>query len=77
MISQTALHAKEQDLWVIDSGCSKHMIGDKKKFIQLEMRKGGSMSLGDNTTIKIHGKGILSLDGKKKTKDVLYGRPKT
>lgn len=48
------------------------MTGDRKKLIQLEMRKGCSVSLGDNTTVKIHGKGILRLDGKKKTKDVLY-----
>lgn len=56
MISQMDLHANEQDLWIVDSGCSKHMTRDKKKFIKLEMKKGGSISLDDNTAIKIHGK---------------------
>lgn len=72
MIAQTALHAKKQILWVIDSGCSKHMTGEKRKFIELKKCKEGSVSIGDNTTIKICGKGILSLDGNKKKKDVLY-----
>lgn len=71
MISQNTLHAKKQNLCVIDSGYSKHMTGDRGKFIELKSYKEGSVSLRDNTTIKIFGKGIFSLDGKNKTKDVV------
>lgn len=72
MISQTVLHAKKQILWVIDSGFSKHMIGEKRKSIELKRCKEGSVSLGDNTTINICGKGILNLDGNNKKKDFIY-----
>lgn len=29
-------HIDSSDEWVIDSGCSHHMTGDKNKFISLE-----------------------------------------
>lgn len=36
LIVQTALHTERRNLWVVDSGCSNHMIGDKKKFIKID-----------------------------------------
>ena len=30
---------KKQNLWHIDSGCSKHMTGDPNKFISLKINK--------------------------------------
>lgn len=38
-----ALVAKveEKDEWVIDSGCSHHMTGDKSKFVSVEWYDGG------------------------------------
>ena len=34
--------------WYIDSGCSRHMTGNKKKFLSLESEEGGTVSFGDN-----------------------------
>ncbi|PKU80516.1 hypothetical protein MA16_Dca026731 [Dendrobium catenatum] len=46
-------------MWYLDSGCSRHMIGDMKKFILLETRTGGKVTLGDNSTRKVIGSGIV------------------
>ena len=34
--------------WYLDSGCSKHMTGDKSKFLSLETYNGGTVTFGDN-----------------------------
>ncbi|WP_374695493.1 hypothetical protein ACEW7V_00190 [Areca yellow leaf disease phytoplasma] len=34
--------------WYLDSGCSRHMMGDKDQFITLEMKEGGMVTFGDN-----------------------------
>jgi hypothetical protein len=62
--------------WYIDSGCSKHMIGDKSKFLSLSERKSGKVTFGNDAPGKIKGKGMVSLsNGKGKSQDVLlvYG----
>ncbi|KAI0498664.1 hypothetical protein KFK09_019554 [Dendrobium nobile] len=46
-------------MWYLDSGCSRHMTGDMKKFILLETKTGGKVTLGDNTTRKVIGSGIV------------------
>ena len=39
-----ALKAQDKgDLWYVDSGCSKHMTGDRDKFLNLEKQKGRSL----------------------------------
>ena len=55
----------EEDLWYVDSGCSKHMIGNKDKFESLKKRK-GKVTFGDNASGNILGKGTVSL-GKDKS----------
>jgi hypothetical protein len=56
--------------WYIDSGCSKHMMGDKGKF--LSESKSGSVTFGNNAPGKIKGKGMVSLsNGKGKAQDGL------
>jgi hypothetical protein len=58
--------------WYIDSGCSKHMIGDKGKFLSLIERKSGNVTFGNDAPGKIKGKGMVSLsNGKGKSQDVL------
>ena len=34
--------------WYLNSGCSKHMTGDKSKFLSLEAYDGGTMTFGNN-----------------------------
>jgi hypothetical protein len=58
--------------WHIDSGCSKHMMGDKSKFISLSESKLGNLTFGNDAPGKIKGKGMVSLsNGKGKSQDVL------
>lgn len=71
LIVQTTLHVERKILWVENSGCSNLKVGDKKKVFQLEDWN-CSMTFGDNSSIKIKGKGTLSIDGKLKAHDVYY-----
>lgn len=45
--------------WIIDSGCSRHMTGDKSKFLSLIASDGGLVTLGDSNTVRIIGKGTI------------------
>ena len=52
-----ALYAqKDEGKWYIDSGCTKHMTGNKEKFLTLKREKGGDVAFGDDGTTKILGK---------------------
>ena len=44
----------------IDSGCSKHMMGDKGKFLSLSESKSGNITFGNDAPVKIKGKGMVS-----------------
>ena len=39
---------KGNNLCYLDSGCSKHMTGDKSKFLSLSAYYGGTVTFGDN-----------------------------
>ncbi|XP_059075139.1 uncharacterized protein LOC131063533 [Cryptomeria japonica] len=41
MIVQTAFLSSKKSLWVLDSGCSHHMTGDRNKFLHFENFDGG------------------------------------
>lgn len=69
---EPTIKVEDKDEWVIDSGCSNHMIGDKKKFLSLQEFEGGLVRFGDDKACMIRGKGIISLDGKHNTKNVYY-----
>jgi hypothetical protein len=59
----------KEDLWYVDSGCSKHMTRNKDNFLNLKKQK-GKVTFGDNASGNILGKGIVIL-GKDKARDVL------
>jgi hypothetical protein len=64
---------KQKNPWYIDSGCSKHMTGDKSKFLTLSENKSGNVTFGNDAPGKIKGKGMVSLsNGKGKAQDVLF-----
>lgn len=63
---------KEEYKWYIDSGCTKHMTGNKKKIITLKKEEGGDASFGDDGIAKILGKGTITLKGTTKAHNVLY-----
>jgi hypothetical protein len=45
--------------WYVDNGCSKHMTGDRDKFLTLRKERDGSMSFGNDDSAKIIGKGTV------------------
>ena len=44
-------HVRKNHTWIIDSGFSHHMIGEKKKFEHMEYYDGGSMRFGNMNLI--------------------------
>ena len=56
----------------VDSGCSKHMIGDRDKFLTLRKETDGSVSFGNDDSTKIIGKGTVRIGNKnEKAENVL------
>jgi hypothetical protein len=49
----------------VDSGCSKHMIGRKKLFIELDEGKEGTVTFGNDQAARIVGRGTVCLNNKK------------
>ncbi|GJS05642.1 zf-CCHC domain-containing protein [Tanacetum coccineum] len=50
----------EPDEWIKDSGCSRHMTGNKKLFSTYKEIDGGNVLFGGNTKSKIIGKGTIT-----------------
>ena len=44
---------RQNNLWYIDSGCSKHITGDKSKFLTLSESKSGNVTFGNDAPGKI------------------------
>jgi hypothetical protein len=64
---------KQNNPWYIDNGRSKHMTGDKSKFLTLSESKSRNVTFGNDAPGKIKGKGMVSLsNGKGKAQDVLF-----
>ena len=59
-------------LWYLDSGCSRHMTGDRSLFKDFESKKGGNVTFGGGSKSQIKGKGIISLPGLSDIANVLY-----
>lgn len=52
----------EPDEWIKDSGCSRHMTGDKILFSTYQVYDGGNVTFGSKLKSKIIGKGTISHD---------------
>ena len=46
-------------LWFIDSGCSRHMTGEKSNFLSLAATQGGSVAFGNGKSSTIIGIGKI------------------
>jgi len=49
---QVCLKARD-DLWHLDSGCSRHMSGNEALFPEIKKKKYGNVTFGDNKAGKI------------------------
>ena len=59
-------------LWYLNSGCSRHITGDRSLFKVFESKKHGNVTFGDGSRSQIKGKGIISLPGLPNIANVLY-----
>jgi hypothetical protein len=60
-----SLQAENKVKWVLDSGCSKHMTGRKQLFVELDERKEGTITFGNDQSTRIVGRGTICLNNKK------------
>ena len=59
-------------MWYLDSGCSRYMTGDKKKFKNFKRKEQGFVTYGDNNKGKILGTCDVGGRNTFEIKDVLY-----
>ncbi|EOY31699.1 Uncharacterized protein TCM_038764 [Theobroma cacao] len=62
---------KKKQPWYLDSGCSRHMTGHEMLFAQLDKRKGGTVSFGDDSKGRIHGIGTVGKNSQTQISHVL------
>jgi len=72
LVSHTALKILDTCLWYLDSGCSKHMTGDKTLLKEVHMGKGGRITYGDGSQSKVVGKGIIDIPGLGTSQEAIY-----
>lgn len=51
----------KEDMWFLDSGCSNHMCGKKKYFLDFDELFRDSMKLGNNSSMIVLGKDNVRL----------------
>ena len=68
----TALKARDSRLWYLDSGCSRHMIGNKGLFKALFEGKIGTITFGDGSKFVIRGIETVDIPGLLVFEDVWY-----
>ena len=52
-VAQIALKANSSNFWYLDSGCSRHMTGNKSFFETLVMEEGGNVTFGSGSKKKV------------------------
>ncbi|WP_222429778.1 hypothetical protein, partial [Cobetia crustatorum] len=72
LVAHTAFKATSHSKWYLDSGCSRHMTGDKNLFTDLKDMTDGSVTFGDGSNCKIIGQGTVQLCNFPLFKNVLY-----
>src|SRR5579862_2448362 len=71
-VAQIALKANSSNFWYLDSGCSRHMTGNKSFFETLVMEEGGNVTFSDGSTRNVVGKGTIFVPGLPSLSDALY-----
>ena len=68
----TALMGRDSCIWYLDSGCSRHMTGNKGLFKTLFEGKIGTVTFGDGSKSVIRGIGTVDIQGLPVFEDVWY-----
>ncbi|XP_062074886.1 uncharacterized protein LOC133778888 [Humulus lupulus] len=72
LVAHTSLSAFQEDQWYFDSGCSRHMTGNRNVLVNYKKGKEGAVTFGDGNKGRIFGKGDLVLNGVAPLTEVLY-----
>ena len=67
-VAHTSLKVVSTNFWYFDSGCSKHMTGDKKFLKNYKTIDVGHVTFGDGVKARVLGKGTLDFEGLPKLK---------
>ena len=68
----TALKVFNSCLWYLDSGCLRHMTGDKSLFKSLKEKEDVYVTFGDGSHSQVLGKGTIDIPGLPLLTDILY-----
>ena len=68
----TTLKVFNSCFWYLDSGCSRHMIGDKSLFKTLKEKEDGFVTFGDGSHSQVLGEGTVDILRLPLLTDVLY-----
>ncbi|RVW15001.1 Copia protein [Vitis vinifera] len=63
LVVHTALRASELHSWYFDSGCSRHMTGNRSFFTNFTEFDGGNVTFGDGNVASVKGKGTICAPG--------------
>ncbi|XP_060960697.1 uncharacterized protein LOC133031254 [Cannabis sativa] len=74
LVAKLSLSAFVEGQWYFDSGCSRHMTGNKKLLVNFKDEKGGSVTFGDGNKGQIAGRGDVNVNGAAQLTNVLYVR---
>ncbi|KAK9930159.1 hypothetical protein M0R45_027211 [Rubus argutus] len=73
LVALTALSERREDVWYVDSGCSRHMTGNKCWFTSLSDEfTSGTVTFGDGRKARVMGKGTINTPGIPNLQNVLY-----
>ena len=70
-VVHNALKVHNSNMWYLDSGCSRHMCGNKVFFDTVTKCDGGLVTFGDGNTFRIVEKGNIRSQGLPNLTDVL------
>ncbi|XP_062094311.1 uncharacterized protein LOC133800368 [Humulus lupulus] len=72
LVAHTSLSAFQEEQWYVDSGCSRHMTGNRNVLVNYKEGNEGAVTFGDGNKGQIFGKGDLVLNGIAPLTEVLY-----
>ena len=70
--AQIALKVNSSNFWYLDSGCSRHMTGNKSFFETLVMEEGGCVTFGDGSKKRVVWKWTISISRLPLLSNVLF-----
>ena len=55
------MHEPSNKVWLLDNGCSNHMIGNKNLVSNLDVSVKTEVNLGTDKTVDVDGKGVVNI----------------